>query len=46
MVRKGSDAAHHMTTSPFRCASAVTDAVAKSQIRVMCAKASARDTRP
>jgi len=25
MIRKASDAAHHMTASPFRCASAVTD---------------------
>src|SRR5437870_1070824 len=44
MIRKGGDAAHHTATSLFVCASAVTDAVVKSQIRVMCATASAGDT--
>jgi pimeloyl-ACP methyl ester carboxylesterase len=44
MFGNGSDAAHHMTTSVFVCASAVTDAVVKSQIPVMRATTSPGDT--
>src|SRR5579862_460425 len=44
MIRNSSDAAHHITTSLLVCVSPVTDAVGKSQIRVMCATTSARDS--